>query len=429
MRNRAILATAVSMALWGGMAQAAPDLSDIFQFHAYGTADVVHSSQSEADFVSSNTQQTQGAGYTRSWSPDVDSKLAVQLDGHFTDKLSAVVQLISENDQNSSWTGKPNPRYRPSLEWANVKYAVTDEFSVRVGRMVLPFNMLSEYRNVGYSLPFVRAPVELYGSLPFTNFDGGELSYSRHFGDVTNSVVAGAGSTTVRGSLIAAQARLGLLTDTVEVGSFTVHATASYGEFTTPTGFGTLFDDFAAAAATVPGGEEAAGTAEYLDGRYNTLHWSHVQTYDVGVSYDPGRWFGMAEFQHSYNSGLAGESGSGFVAFGYRVHALAPYATYARVVAGHPESPSIPLTGLPPPLAAYGATLNGIVAGINAGNTSQQTLSAGLRWDFMKNLDLKVQYDYVRLDAGSTGLFANEQPGFLPGSTASVFSASVDFAF
>ena len=429
MRNKAIPATAISMALWSGTTQAGPDLSDIFQFHAYGTADVVHSSQSEADFVSSSTQQTQGAGYTRGWSPDVDSKLAVQLDGHFTDKLSAVVQLISENDQNSSWTGKPNPRYRPSLEWANVKYAVTDEFSVRVGRMVLPFNMLSEYRNVGYSLPFVRAPVELYGGLPFTNFDGGELSYSRHFGDVTNSVVGGVGSTTIRGSAVAAQARLSLLTDTVEVGALTVHAMASLGEFTTPLGFGTLFDDFAQAAGTVPGGEDAASTADYLDGRYNTLHWSRVQTYDVGVSYDPGRWFGMLELQRSYNSGLAGESGSGFVAFGYRARALTPYATYARVINGHPESPSIPLTGLPPPLAAYGATLNGIVAGINSGNTSQQTLAGGLRWDFMKSLDLKVQYEYVRLDAASTGLFVNEQPGFRRGSTASVFSAAVDFAF
>jgi hypothetical protein len=64
---------------------------------------------------------------------------------------------------------------------------------------------------------------------------------------------------------------------------------------------------------------------------------------------------------------------------------------------------------------------------VNAGNESQTTLTAGLRWDFMKNLDLKVQYDNVRLDAGSTGLFVNEQPGFRPGSTANVFSLAVDF--
>jgi hypothetical protein len=33
------------------------------------------------------------------------------------------------------------------------------------------------------------------------------------------------------------------------------------------------------------------------------------------------------------------------------------------------------------------------------------------------------------LDAGSTGLFVNEQAGFRAGSTASVFTAGVDFVF
>jgi len=80
-------------------------------------------------------------------------------------------------------------------------------------------------------------------------------------------------------------------------------------------------------------------------------------------------------------------------------------------------------------LAGYGAMLNGIVASFGAGSESQQTLTAGLRWDFMKNVDLKVQYDNVRLDAGSTGLFVNEQPGFRLGSSANVFSATIDFVF
>jgi hypothetical protein len=47
----------------------------------------------------------------------------------------------------------------------------------------------------------------------------------------------------------------------------------------------------------------------------------------------------------------------------------------------------------------------------------------------MKDLDCKIQYDYVRLDAGSTGMFVNDQPAFRPGSTASVFTAGIDFVF
>ena len=429
MQNKTLLATAVSMTLWWGAAQAT-DLGDMFQFHAYGTLDVVHSSQSEADFVSSYNEQPQGAGFTRSWSPNVDSKLAGQIDAHFTDKLSAVVQLVSENDQNSTWTGQPNPRYRPSLEWANVKYLVTDNLSLRVGRMVLPSGMFSEYRNVGYSLQFVRAPDELYGQIPFTNMDGGQVSYASHFGGMTNTIVGGYGTNTIRTTATgAAQSRIAMLIDTAEIGSFTVRAAAFAVKFKAPLGFGSLFTDFADAAAQVPGASDAASTANYLDSRYNTDHWGNVETYDLGVSYDPGQWFAMAELNHTVNTGVVGDSTGAFAVVGFRTHSVAPYLSYARLIVQHLESPTIPVAGLPLPLAAYGSSINGVVAGLNASNQSQSTVATGVRWDFMKNFDLKVQYDYVRLDAASTGMFVNEQPGFRAGSTASVFTAGVDFVF
>lgn len=429
MQNKSLLATAVSMALWMGAAQAT-DLSDMFQFHAYGTLDVVHSSQDQADFVSSYNEQSQGAGYTRSWSPEVDSKIAGQVDAHFTDKLSAVVQLVAENDQNSTWTGKPNPRYRPSLEWANLKYMVTDNLSVRVGRMVLPLDMLSEFRNVGYSLAFERAPDEVYGQIPFTNMDGGQVSYAMRFGNVTNTIVGGYGANTIRTAAIgASQARLAVLIDTVEIESLTVRAAAMSVRFKGPVGFGTLFTDFANATAEISGAGTASSTADYLDGRYNTDHWGHIENYDLGLTYDPGQWFAMGEIGYQVNSGVVGMSTNGFASAGYRTHGFTPYASYARLITSHRVSASIPLAGLPPALAGYGGTINGVVAGLNASDQSQSTLSAGVRWDFMKNLDLKVEYDYVRLDAGSTGMFVNEQPGFRPGSTASVFTAGVDFVF
>jgi len=59
----------------------------------------------------------------------------------------------------------------------------------------------------------------------------------------------------------------------------------------------------------------------------------------------------------------------------------------------------------------------------------QHTISIGTRWDFAKNAALKVQYDHVDLDAGSTGTFGNIQPGFQPGSRVGIFSAVVDFVF
>jgi hypothetical protein len=52
-----------------------------------------------------------------------------------------------------------------------------------------------------------------------------------------------------------------------------------------------------------------------------------------------------------------------------------------------------------------------------------------MRWDFMKNFDLKMQLDRIDLGAGSAGTLINVQPGFQPGSTILLFSSVVDFVF
>lgn len=431
MRNKSKLMAAVATAFCAGSAHAAPDLSDIFRFNAYGTLGVVHSNQDQADYVSTQSEQPDGAGYSRSWSPNVDSRLAAQVTAKVTDKLTAVVQLVSEDQQNQSWTGKANPRYRPSLEWANLKYDFSDHWSARAGRMVLPAFMLSEYRNIGYALPFIRSPLEVY-NVPFTNVDGGEVAYQRNFGNVTNTLTGVAGATTVRTTSLAIgaqQSRLYMLVDKVEVDSLTVFASYVHNPVKAPIGFGDLFQQFVQGASQVPGGTAAADTANALDKQYNYGHWSNVEIADLGVTYDPGKWFLMGELAAYFNNGVIGSAKEGYLSVGYRTHGFTPYATYARIVTAYSPAATIPLGGLPASLADYGAMLNGVVQGIAATNNSQRTLTAGVRWDFMKNFDLKVQYDYVTTDAGSTGLFGNVQPGFRPGSSASIFAATIDFVF
>jgi hypothetical protein len=62
-------------------------------------------------------------------------------------------------------------------------------------------------------------------------------------------------------------------------------------------------------------------------------------------------------------------------------------------------------------------------------NQGQKDYSAGVRWDFYKNLDLKVQFDHVVLPANSEGYFVNAQQGFVLGSTGNIVSAVLDFVF
>jgi hypothetical protein len=69
--------------------------------------------------------------------------------------------------------------------------------------------------------------------------------------------------------------------------------------------------------------------------------------------------------------------------------------------------------------------LNGLLRTI----AIQQTGSIGVRWDFMPNRAVKLQYDRVSPQDGSSGTLINVQPGFESGHPIHVLSAALDFVF
>jgi hypothetical protein len=144
--------------------------------------------------------------------------------------------------------------------------------------------------------------------------------------------------------------------------------------------------------------------------------------------YDPGKWFVMGEWATTDLRSVLGKSTGWYVTAGYRLAKFTPYLTYAAVKADNDTSdPGLDLSMLPPFLAAPAAGLN---AGLNTALRStavQRTISLGTRWDFMKNVDLKLQFDHTRLGAGSAGLLTNLQPEFVRGGTVNLFTATIDF--
>lgn len=161
------------------VAQTDDTASPMFTFNGFGTAGLAHSSERNADFMLSNLQ-AKGAGYSQSWSPEVDSRIGVQLNAQFNRQLSAVLQVASEQRHDGT--------YRPQVEWANVKYQFTPDFSMRVGRMVFPAFLVSDYRKVGYATHWVRPPLELYDLFPVTDTDGISFSHHSQVGRFHNSL-------------------------------------------------------------------------------------------------------------------------------------------------------------------------------------------------------------------------------------------------
>lgn len=174
----------VALALYATGARADDSDTSMFSLGGFGTLGVVHSSEDRADFTGSLFKPS-GAGHTRAWSADVDSLIAAQATARFTPKLSAVLQVVSEQDYEGT--------YRPHVEWANVKYQFTPEFSARIGRTVLPIYMVADSRKVNFANPWVRPPTHIYAMVPITSNDGVDASLRVPVGPAINTIQLTAG--------------------------------------------------------------------------------------------------------------------------------------------------------------------------------------------------------------------------------------------
>jgi predicted porin len=150
----------------------------------------------------------------------------------------------------------------------------------------------------------------------------------------------------------------------------------------------------------------------------------------VGINYDPGNWLLMSEWARTASDGLLARSTAGYLTGGYQFGKFTPFLTLARVESARYVEPQIATPGLPPILAAEAATLSsGLAAALVQFAPSQSSVTVGMRWDLMKDVDVKLQYDRVRLDSNSDGRLSNVQPGSLAAPDVNAVSIAVDFVF
>jgi Gram-negative porin len=385
--------------------------ASIFSVSAFGTLGVVHSSEDRADFTD-DIFKSNGAGNTRAWSPDVDSRVGGQVIASFTPQLAAMLQVISDQNSDGSFT--------PHVEWANVKYQFTPDLSMRFGRIVLPSFLFSDSRNVGYANPWVRLPVELYSLVPVASSDGVDVSYALHIGHVVQTLMGtyGATDSTQPGGGASAARRQWTLSDTIEFGSLTAHLTYQQANLT----LSSLHTLFGAFRQFGPQGNALADTYDPYNRR--------LTFFGIGAMYDPGSWFLAGEWGTTDLHSVLGKSTAWYASAGYRLGRLTPYLTYGELEANSNRTdPGLTVSELPPFLAGPANGLNAALNSILGSIADQNTISVGARWDFVKNVDLKLQFDHTRLGAGSPGTLVNLQPDFQTGGTLNLFSVAVDFVW
>ena len=345
-----------------------------FEFRGFGTLGVSHASQRLGDYIVDSTVP-KGAGRSHDWSMGNDSRIGLQADLNLSARTSAVVQVISEYQADET--------YWPTIEWANLKYALAPKVFIRLGRIALPTFLNSDSRKVGYSYPWIHPPLELYRQLAITNSDGADVMYHFTIGDAENSVKALVGTNKIERPTSTSYSReMWGIFDTLEYAQTTLHFSYQQRE---------------------------ARSDNHVTGV--TGPWIQNSDYSVGVTYDTGSWFATSEWVRRESTTRVDAA---YLSTGNRFHSFTPYLTYSK------NRPASFLPGFPAPTPAA----------IQSAKRSQSTVSLGLRWDFMKNTDIKLQFDQIRLSGDSNGYLANVPAGItLYGAKFYVVSALVDFVF
>lgn len=126
-------------------------------------------------------------GIDDDYSTKAVSKLGVQMTFEVTEKWDATAQLVSRGTND----------YSIEAEWAYLSWEATNDITVKFGRSRIPYYLLSEYIDVGYALPWIIPPIEMY-NIPLSTTDGISAVYDFNFGPVNFAWQAYAGATSGR---------------------------------------------------------------------------------------------------------------------------------------------------------------------------------------------------------------------------------------
>lgn len=114
-----------------------------------------------------------GAVYNRNRVSASEETLGgLQLKYKINDQLSATAQVVSRASENM----------KGEIDWAYLTWDVSADTTLQVGRRRLPIYAFSDSVYIGYTLPWIRVPQDIYG-WEIGAYNGVNLSHRKTFGD------------------------------------------------------------------------------------------------------------------------------------------------------------------------------------------------------------------------------------------------------
>ncbi|MDO9237947.1 MAG: hypothetical protein Q7U28_18160 [Aquabacterium sp.] len=463
--RRLPLAAAAMLACMGAQAgYQSPD--GHFSLSGFGTLGASKSTTDDAIY----NYPGQGGGSTKHGTLDPDSKIAVQGTYKFTPTVSGTTQVMTKYDAEG--------QYVPQISWAFAKWQVIPSLTLRAGRMGVPAFMISDFRDVGYANTPVRPPLDVYGQVPVSQFDGADASYQWELGgtSLTASVWAGTAKADYRSSITSATAgftieRAAGFNALADLGNgWSVRAGHMKGKLsvqsdaitqlgTNAAALKTAVTNYAGLAALAGDGANAAIAAAKAATYQDAIDLADPSAVDstfsgIGLAYDQDEWVGSLEFTKRHSKGFISSTTGWYGMLGYRINAFTPFVGLSKLKSDRRAS-STPAdatvlfspavinvstgqrAGISAAAAAGDPALNaGLLALAGVQKQDERTVTMGVRWDATSSTAVKFQFDRISKPADSNGMFLHYDPA-QPAQVAftaqkrsiSVMTLSVDFVF
>jgi hypothetical protein len=341
------------------------------------------------------------------------SNLGLQLDAHVTDDLRFTLQAIA-SDNNS---------HAKLLEigWADARYQVTDNLSIKAGVMRVPTFMYSDILNVAYYYEWVKLP-EMYALIPFHNYIGTELNYDFDFDDVF-----------IHTTLMYGKSK-GVMVDTNGMESrLTVDNMKGVSlKF--------LYENFMLRVAFIRNSLNAED--EYLDSLSSQLASfnipvitqtleqympDEVDYFQIGAQYDFQKLYLLGEYMKTSSKSFLANYRSWYVGTGYHFNKWSPYLLFSQTRSSSSYK-DIPINnGMSQQEIGSIISANNIFHLLSTINSIEsETKSIGVRYNVSDEIVLKVQYDHQKEING-------QNVGFNYGGDKNVdydlYSTSINFVF
>lgn len=368
-----------------------------YDIKLFGTIGGVYNTNSDYIF---RKDAKQANGSSNDFYYYTDTLVGIQPTLILNDSFSLISQAIIQKDEYDELKTKIDSGY--------LKYDSGNNYSIKAGRIRIPYYKNSDNNNIGYSKLTIREPIEVYGQVPFSAYDGIELTYSNIIDKYFYTIQANYGKESFSTPMHSLNQKTNTVINDISAINFSFGTDEIESRLTYMRGVSTTtspYLDNVFKYVRVVDSNELADEYEFKNKRSEYL--------SLGFFVDKDNFILSSEYGQRRAKSFYADASGYYMTLGYRFDNITPYISYAKIKMDQKTSNTGSLT------------LDKLM---KVQNIAQSSNTVGFKYYINKNLDFKLEYQRIK-PKGIYGGFYLDPTNEYPNSTLNVFSFAINFVF